>query len=75
MTKVKCDGKTHRLMSIYERPEANDGWTVVRWCKDCGSVVIDYEQDGKIAPGYYMPMQFPTMTYPNQNREKADAQR
>src|SRR5205809_6192096 len=63
---MKCNGEKHRLEEIYCRPEAHDGLTVVRWRKDCGAVVVDYDQDRRTSPGYYMEMKFPTMTYPNQ---------
>ena len=33
---------------------------VVRWCKTCGSVVIDAEIDGEIKPGGYAKMRIPT---------------
>lgn len=32
---------------------------VVRWCENCGSVVIDNDIDGRTAPGDWMAMKFP----------------
>ncbi len=33
--------------------------TVVRWCTDCGSVVIDTDYDGRTQPGAILPMRTP----------------
>ena len=38
------------------------GSLVVRWCKDCGAVVIDEEYDRRIYPGEIMPMKYPKIT-------------
>lgn len=32
---------------------------VVRWCTDCGAVVIDIDFDGRTYPGRVKEMQFP----------------
>lgn len=52
-----CDGKKHKLIEILRT--GNDIETVVRWCKDCGAIVVDGELDGRVAPGRVMPMRFP----------------
>jgi hypothetical protein len=39
---------------------------VVRWCVDCGAVVVDEDYDNRTNPGVYGAMRFPRMTYPNQ---------
>ena len=60
-----CDGITHDLLEIYKQYDAM-GEAVVRWCRHCGAVVADRDMDNRTFPGYYMPMRFPKMTYPNQ---------
>lgn len=32
---------------------------VVRWCSECGAVVVDEDSDGRIHPGGYIKMMFP----------------
>lgn len=34
---------------------------IVRWCPECGAVVIDWEVDGRTYPGRCMPMKLPHM--------------
>lgn len=41
--------------------------SVVRWCPQCGAVVVDIECDGRIYPGRVRKMQFPRA-----GSEKAD---
>jgi hypothetical protein len=36
--------------------------TVVRWCRNCGSVAIDTDVDGRTNPGDVMLMKFPRIT-------------
>ena len=64
---MKCDGKTHNLVEIYRHSHAITD-AVVRWCSDCGVVVVDEDIDNRTAPGNFMKMRFPTMTYPNQRK-------
>ena len=53
-----CDGTNHNLKIIYI-DHGNISETVVRWCKDCGAVVVDKDIDGRTHPGYVRKMQFP----------------
>ncbi len=64
----KCDGKKHRLIEVTCFSQGHDGLAVVRWCKDCGAIVVDHDCDNRTMPGYYVEMKFPLMTYPNQGR-------
>lgn len=51
----------HRLIDILASgPEMER--TVVRWCADCGAVVVDIDSDGRTQPGAQMSMRFPLMT-------------
>lgn len=34
---------------------------VVRWCCNCGAVVVDIDVDGRTDPGRALPMQFPKL--------------
>lgn len=34
---------------------------VVRWCCDCGSIVVDRDNDGRTANGYFLKMQSPSI--------------
>lgn len=52
----------HRLIEIMRKPVhvVPDGEQVVRWCKDCGSVVIDIDADDRtVHPGGIVSMEFP----------------
>lgn len=52
--------KPHALQEIDRHSSGFPGISrVVRWCSDCGAVVIDNDIDGKIAPGAWRRMQFP----------------
>lgn len=58
-----CDGKKHNLVELYRHGYAEDTVTVVRWCTECGAVVVDVDYDGRTSPGGVVPMRFPTMLY------------
>lgn len=53
-----CKAGNHNLEIIYSRDCLYDEKTVVRWCRDCGAVVIDKEFDGRVSSGAVMPMKF-----------------
>ncbi len=36
---------------------------VVRWCPNCGAVVVDEDYDGRTNAGAYMPMRFPSKAF------------
>lgn len=55
-----CDGKNHPLKEIFRSGYQDDIQSVVRWCPDCGAVVVDGEYDGRVRAGDIMQMQFPT---------------
>jgi hypothetical protein len=57
-----CDLRNHNLRTIYV---ADNGWNeehVVRWCEDCGAVVVDRESDNRRF-GKIMKMKFPKILY------------
>lgn len=39
----------------------------IRWCKDCGAVVVDQDIDGRTRPGGVAIMRFPKETSQNEN--------
>ena len=60
----KVNGK-HNLKVIYSSGMYGE-YEVVRWCKDCGAVVVDMDFDGRTAPGRIRKMEFPKETSLNQ---------
>ena len=54
-----CDGKNHDLIEIYWTYVGYGAYEVVRWCGDCGAVVIDTDVDGRILAGHVRNMRFP----------------
>jgi len=65
-----CDGKNHPLIDIYNSGESYGVTEVVRWCPDCGGIVVDADVDGRIAhlPGGIMKMRFPRLLYKEAKR-------
>lgn len=55
-----CNGKNHPLKEIFRAGFEDDVQSVVRWCPDCGAVVVDGELDGRVRSGAVMPMLFPS---------------
>ena len=56
----KCKEGKHPLKEI---SRTSDGFTdkVIRWCPDCGAIVIDMESDGRVYPGRYQKMNLPAL--------------
>jgi hypothetical protein len=61
-----CDGKNHPLITVFsDEPlytEPLDPYHVIRWCPDCGAVVVDLEIDGRLV-GHSTRMRFPELAY------------
>jgi hypothetical protein len=54
-----CKAGNHPLVAIYSTwGEEQD---VVRWCPECGAVVIDTDYDGRTMPGSVRKMQLPQL--------------
>lgn len=51
-----CDRKNHPLIEIYRHGYEDSIQHVVRWCPECGAVVVDGELDGRVRPGVVMAM-------------------
>jgi valyl-tRNA synthetase len=57
-----CDGKNHHLKEIFRAPESPyDTEYVVRWCSECGAIVVDIDIDNRTSPGAGRKMEFPTI--------------
>lgn len=56
--------QTHDLIRVMQcrNPNAPNAFSVVRWCKCCGAIVIDADVDGRTLPGEIMPMRFASST-------------
>lgn len=52
---------SHDLKNIFEVGNDMES-TVVRWCKNCGSITIDTDYDGRTNPGDVMSMRSPPVT-------------
>ena len=52
----KCKDKQHPLEELYSFSGSYDEEIVVRWCPECGAVVIDLDTDGRVNPGARMKM-------------------
>lgn len=60
MSDFKACNSKHDLVIISEISDGTPGVTeVVRWCKNCGAIVIDADVDGRTYPGDIMKMAFP----------------
>ena len=57
-----CKKGLHPLKTILRIPQAFDTERVVRWCPECGAIVVDMDYDGRTKPGHYMKMQLPNIT-------------
>lgn len=55
-----CKLGNHNLEVIQRRNLGYDEIHVVRWCSNCGAVVIDGEYDGRTFPGKIMALKQPS---------------
>lgn len=53
---LECDKGNHWLKIIYEEDLLNGLGVSVKWCRRCGSVVVDGISDGRTYPGRGMKM-------------------
>ena len=60
---MSCTNGSHQLIDIYRHGYEDEEVAVVRWCTECGAVVVDVDMDGRIAPGHIMKMRFPKSVY------------
>ncbi len=55
---ISCKNK-HKLIVIWEFEPDFGSTAIVRWCENCGAIVVDIDFDGRTKPGDVMPMMFP----------------
>lgn len=65
MYKPTCKNGQHSLKSIARGGNEYDGYLIVKWCGECGAVVVDGEYDERVYPGKHMDMQFPKILTEN----------
>lgn len=55
--------RDHNLTEIMRKPAyvMPDADQIVRWCRDCGAIVIDIDADDQTHPGAIIPMTFPLL--------------
>lgn len=58
----KCRKGKHPLIEITRISLAYDEEKVVRWCPQCGAIVVDLEVDRRLFPGEYIKMKIPKIT-------------
>lgn len=66
-----CKEGKHPLKEIMR---TSDGFVdkVVRWCPDCGAVVVDMDSDGRVYPGRFMKMKLPVLCKDQIHAENKD---
>lgn len=58
----ECQKGNHKLEEIHQSRYVIGADVVVRWCKVCGSVVVDIDYDNRTNPGQAMKMRGSTIT-------------
>lgn len=62
---TKCKEGQHSLIRITSNDINSFETEIVRWCTECGAIVVDMEVDNRTFPGKYMKMKIPTITKNN----------
>lgn len=57
-----CKAGKHELIVIYEGRRNTLCEETVRWCVNCGSIVVDLDYDGRTNAGQIMKMRSPEIT-------------
>ena len=60
----KCKNGLHPFIVISSSTWGDES-KVVRWCPECGAVVVDLDYDGRTNAGYYKKLQYPNMVKRN----------
>lgn len=47
---------------IIEKFNLGEEEKVVRWCPECGAIVVDCDYDNRTNAGYYKKLQYPNIT-------------
>ena len=59
LDKISHEHSRDYMVEIYRRRNGEEESYVVRWCSECGAVVVDTEYDGRTQPGSVREMKFP----------------
>lgn len=59
MSIESCLNNKHNLVEVYVDGYEEEPHNVVKWCTECGAVVVDTEYDGRVVPGDVMEMRIP----------------
>lgn len=54
-----CKNGNHDLIVIYKHSTCYNEEPTVRWCQDCGAIVVDVDYDNRTNAGQIMKMKFP----------------
>lgn len=60
----KCKTGQHPFIVI-SKTEASLAYKVVRWCPECGAIVVDADYDNRTNAGYYRELQYPEIVKRN----------
>ena len=52
--------KPHEFVVVYSNCEYDGTEPTVRWCRNCGAIVVDIDVDGRTDPGRILPLTLPT---------------
>lgn len=66
-----CKGGDHDLIAVFDSQSWDYSQFVVRWCQNCGCVVVDIDMDGRTMPGGEMKMQAPKILREIENDYRA----
>ncbi len=65
----RCRAGQHPLRTIYSIGSSYETEDVVRWCPDCGAVVVDKDVDSRVNPGYLRKMELPALAKEAKNED------
>ena len=57
-----CKLGLHPFKAVTSFAIGIDEEKVVRWCPECGAIVVDCDYDGRTNPGYFREMEYPKIT-------------
>jgi hypothetical protein len=56
-----CHKGQHPLVEVFRASTGFDIDHVVRWCSNCGAIVVDVDHDNRTHPGAVMQMRLPAL--------------
>lgn len=58
----KCRNGLHPFIRILSVTVGINEEKIVRWCPECGAIVVDHDIDDRTIPGYYKQLTYPNIT-------------